>query len=364
MKLAFYSPIKPPGHPVPSGDRLMARLLIRALELGGVEVELASQFRSFRKVPPGEGMAELRAEATGETARIAAAWQRRGAPDAFVAYHPYYKAPDLMGPELAHRFGIPYITVEASYSRRRNDSGWREMQAAVGSAVEAAAINISMTERDREGLLANFPAAPTAILPPFLDAAPFLRLEPVPQPGRLVTVAMMRPGDKLDSFRMLAAALAEIRDMAWSLSIVGDGPVRSDVEALFAGFEPTKIIWHGQMERGEIARILSGSSIYVWPGCGEAYGLAYLEAGAAGLPVVAQDTAGVPSVVVDGRSGILTPAGDVAAYAGAIRHLLSADDERTRLAAGGRDLVAKERSLEAGSRRLMAIIRDATGLTR
>ena len=29
MKIAFYSPIKPPGHPVPSGDRLMARLLIR-----------------------------------------------------------------------------------------------------------------------------------------------------------------------------------------------------------------------------------------------------------------------------------------------------------------------------------------------
>lgn len=124
MKIAFYSPIKPPGHPVPSGDRLMARLLIRALALGGAKVDVVSEFRSFRKQPPADGLAELKSEADAEMARIAAAWRRSGAPDLFVAYHPYYKAPDLVGPELARRFSIPYVTVEASYSRRRNAGGW------------------------------------------------------------------------------------------------------------------------------------------------------------------------------------------------------------------------------------------------
>ena len=54
---------------------------------------------------------------------------------------------------------------------------------------------------------------------------------------------------------------------------------------------------------------------YVWPGTGEAYGIAYMEAQAAGLPVVAQKTAGVPEVVKDGVTGTLTAAGDASAFA-------------------------------------------------
>ena len=360
MRVAFYSPIKPPGHPVPSGDRLMARLLIRALEIGGAEVEVASEFRSFRREP--EDLAGLTLEARKEADRIAADWRRGGAPGLFFAYHPYYKAPDLIGPELSRLFSIPYVTAEASYSRRRDASGWRDMQVPVGIAVEAAAVNICMTERDRDGLVSRFPDARTAILPPFLDAAPYLVHAPEPEAGRLVAVAMMRPGDKLDSYRMLAEALALLTDLDWSLSIIGDGPARGEVEAMFGRFDPERIRWHGQLGQDAIASLLARSSLHVWPGCGEAYGLAYLEAQAAGVPVVAQAVAGVPDVVVSGRTGLLTPAGDVAAYAGAVRRLLSEPQERFRLGRGAREFVAGERSLAVGSRRLMSIIRDFAGL--
>ena len=47
MRIAFYAPMKPAGHPLPSGDRLMARLLVSALGLAGHSVEPASQFRSY-----------------------------------------------------------------------------------------------------------------------------------------------------------------------------------------------------------------------------------------------------------------------------------------------------------------------------
>jgi len=363
MRIAFYSPIKPPDHPVPSGDRLMARLLIRALELGGAAVDVVSDFRAFRSEPPQDGMAALRAEAAMEVERIAGAWDRHGAPDLFFTYHPYYKAPDLIGPLLAQRFSIPYITAEASYSRRRDAAGWQEMQAPMRLSVGQAAVNISMTERDRDGLRGNFPEARTALLAPFLDAGPYLERPPAPCDGRLVTVAMMRPGDKMDSYRMLAAALATIESAPWTLSVVGDGPARSEVEALFAGFAPGRIEWHGQCETNEIAALLSQASLYVWPGCGEAYGLAYLEAQAAGLPVVAQAIAGVPAVVIDGRTGMLTPPGDVHAYGQAIAALLADAPLRFRLARGARDLVSGERSIAGGSRQLMSIIETYTGLT-
>jgi glycosyltransferase involved in cell wall biosynthesis len=363
MKVAFYSPIKPPDHPVPSGDRLMARLLIRALERGGAGVDVASTLRSFRKEPLQDGLSVLREEAEVEVARIADDWRRGTVPDLFVTYHPYYKAPDLIGPDLACRFSIPYVTVEASYSRRRNESGWRAMQDFVATSVQTAAVNISMTERDREGLLGNFPEARSALLPPFLDVGPFSTLSPMPVAGRLITVAMMRPGDKLDSFRMLAEALALVDDIDWTLSIIGDGPARTEVEALFARFGAGRIDWLGQLEQNAIAVRLARAAIYVWPGCGEAYGLAYLEAQAAGLPVVAQAIAGVPSVVVDGRTGLLSPAGDVPAHAHAIRRLLSDDAERQRLAHDAGDFVRHERSLPSASQRLMSIIREFTGLT-
>lgn len=363
MRVAFYSPIKPPDHPVPSGDRLMARLLMSALELGGATVNVVSEFRSFRSEPPQDGMAALRAEAAMEEARITKAWERDGAPDLFFTYHPYYKAPDLIGSSLAQRFSFPYLTAEASYSRRRDAAGWHEMQAPMRVSVQQAAVNISLTERDRDGLRGNFPEARTALLAPFLDASPFLEHLPVPRAGRLVTVAMMRPGDKMDSYRMLAAALATIQNVPWTLSIIGDGQARVEVEALFAGFASGRIEWHGQLDTGEIAALLSQSSLYVWPGCGEAYGLAYLEAQAAGLPVVAQAIAGVPAVVIDGRTGVLTPPEDVDAYGQAIAVLLADEPWRLRLARGARELVSGERSIAGGSRRLMSIIEAYTGLT-
>lgn len=47
MHIAFHAPLKPPHHPTPSGDREMARLLVRAMERGGFVVELATPFRSL-----------------------------------------------------------------------------------------------------------------------------------------------------------------------------------------------------------------------------------------------------------------------------------------------------------------------------
>jgi glycosyltransferase involved in cell wall biosynthesis len=361
MKIAFYSPLKSPNHPVPSGDRLMARLLIAALEKGGATVEVVSEFRSFTKEPSGERLAALKAEAARETDRIAERWRPGGMPDLWFSYHPYYKAPDLLGPVLARRFSIRYVTSEASYSSRRDRMGWEAMQAPVGDAISLASVNICLTERDRAGLIEAVPAAATARLLPFLDASAFLLHPPAPDPRRLVAVAMMRPGDKMDSYRMLAESLVRLADLPWTLEIVGDGPCRADVEALFARLDRDRIIWRGEQDQAEIARILAHCGIYVWPGCGEAYGLAYLEAQAGGLPVVAQAIAGVPEVVVDGETGLLTAAGDVAAYASAIRTLLTNATLRQRLADNARRFIVEQRSMDRAAVRLAAVLEEFVG---
>lgn len=358
MKIAFYSPLKSPNHPVPSGDRLMARLLISALERAGHTVELACELRTFLPDPGPETHAESVLAAARETERLANLWKRGGAPDAWLCYHPYYKAPDLIGPHLAAQFGIPYLTVEASYSARRNLSGWTATQGTVLDAVKRAAVNICFTKRDRDGLAHVAPEAGLATLAPFIDTEEFLAHPPQPQPHRLVTVAMMRKGDKLASYLMLADALELLGHLPWTLSIVGDGPCREELAKRYSVFGEDRIEWHGEKSTPEIAALLARSTLYVWPGCGEAYGLAYLEALAAGVPVVAQEIAGVPEVVTNGKTGILTTAGDTPAYAAAIARLLTDETERRMLAAAARQNTVAHHSIDGAARRLDTILKD------
>ncbi|UJW75056.1 glycosyltransferase family 4 protein [Rhizobium sp. SL42] len=362
MKIAFYSPLKSPDHPVPSGDRLMARQLIRCLTLCGHSVEVVSQLRAFiRDHDDRDGRDALLSYGEAEVARLREQWHRQGAPDLWFCYHPYYKSPDLLGPALCASFALPYVTVEASYSHRRNIGVWSDLQDRVLDTVRRAAVNICLTGRDRAGLKAAAPEASVASLKPFLDADAFFETVPRPDPRRLVTVAMMRSGDKLASYQVLAQALGRIRHLPWMLSIVGDGPMRDDVRALFSDLPEGRIEWLGQKEPSEVAEILAGSALYVWPGCGEAYGLAYLEAQAAGVPVIAWATAGVPEVVENGTTGILTAPGDVDAYAAAIATLLGNDDERRRMAGNARVRVVRDHSLKAASRALDAILHQHLG---
>lgn len=355
MRIAFYAPLKPPDHPVVSGDREMARLLIRALQAAGHEVETASRLRAWLPQPDETRLDALRSEAQAEAGRIAAAWRNGPRPDLWFTYHPYYKSPDLIGPLLAADFSIPYVTAEASLSARRDLGAWTEAQAHVARSVRQAAVNFCFTRRDHDGLGAAVPDAALAMLPPFIDPTPFAGAGG-PDTSRLVAVAMMRPGDKLDSYRMLAQALRLVEETGWTLSIVGDGPARDEVRRLFDGFAPGRIVWHDRLEKEEVANVLAGGAIHVWPGCGEAFGLAYLEAQAAGLPVVAQETAGVPDVVRNGETGLLTPAGDIEAFAAAIDRLLHDDALRRKLGGQARRFVQAERSLEAAASRLAMLL--------
>ncbi|HEV7322838.1 MAG TPA: glycosyltransferase family 4 protein [Ensifer sp.] len=356
MKIAFYAPLKSPDHPVPSGDRLMARMLVAALRAGGHAVDIASQLRSFHASPSADDFNRLEQAADAEIARLRGLWPRDGVPDLWFCYHPYYKAPDLLGPALAAEFSIPYLTAEASYSMRRNEGVRAFAQRHVLSAIEKATVNICLTRRDRDGLLEAAPACRHAMLAPFIDATPFSAAKAESADAcRMVVVAMMRSGDKMDSYRMLAQSLARVTDVAWSLTIVGDGPCHEEVRQAFALLPSERLTWLGEKTADELPEILAHSDLYVWPGCGEAYGLAYLEAQAAGLPVVAQRTAGVPEVVKHGETGTLTPEGDVVAYAAAMRDLIGDPLRRRQLGEAARRFVHDERSFPAAAQRLRAI---------
>lgn len=351
----------------------MARHLMAALRLGGHDVHLASALRAYLKAPGGVSFSLLTEHALREVSRLAQLWAESGPPDLWFAYHPYHKAPDLVGPPLCSRFHVHYVTAEASYAPSRAASGWSEIQRSVVEAVRRAAVNICFTRRDFDGLARVVDPARLALLRPFIEVPPSEGAavavpagdrrvrETVAKTPAIVAVGMMRSGDKLASYRMLAAALARMLDVPWRLEILGDGPERASVENAFAAIPRQRVRWRGEVRPEEVPALLAAADVYAWPGIGEGFGLAYLEAQAMGLPVVAHDTAGVPSVVQGGKTGLLTPAGDVEAFAAALRKLLVDADLRARLGRQARCFVVEERSLRRAATDLDAILRRACG---
>lgn len=358
IRIAFYAPMKSPDHPVASGDRLMAQMLVRCLARAGYRVDLVSTLRTrLGAADDGTGWRALQQAAAAERARLADHWQATAPPDLWFCYHPYYKSPDLVGPDLARRFGLTYVTCEASWSARRNLGHWVETQALALAAVRQAAANLCLTRRDAAGLAQAAPKARLAMLPPFIDTAPFAA-PPRPEPLHLVTVAMMRAGDKLASYRHLAQSLAQLPEgLAWRLSVAGDGPARAAVQALLADLPEGRIRWLGAIDQAGVAALLATGAVYLWPGVNEAYGLAYLEAQAAGLPVAAFDTAGVPEVVQGG----LVPDGDTVALTAHLATMLRDPARTAREGLAARAYVRQNHSLDAATRRLAAILEDVTG---
>ena len=213
-----------------------------------------------------------------------------------------------------------------------------------------------MSARDLPALEAEKPEGQRLHhFPPFV--APGAEPSPMPAgaPLRLVAVAMMRDGDKLASYRALAEALTHLNG-DWRLTIVGDGEARASVEAAMARFG-RRVTFLGQVDdRGEMRAALDAAHVFVWPGVGEAFGMAYLEAQAAGRPVVAEDRPGVRDVV--GPSGRMTPPGAPEAFAAAISALAANYDALRKAGDAARGYVLERHGVDAAAGRLGRILRE------
>ncbi|MCC0048748.1 MAG: glycosyltransferase [Rhodobiaceae bacterium] len=188
---------------------------------------------------------------------------------------------------------------------------------------------------------------------PFIDASDFADAgqphSPDNDPIRFVTVAMMRARAKLDSYRLIADALSLCDDFDWALEIAGDGPERSSVEALFAPFG-ARVTFAGELDRQGVVDAYARSDALLWPGFNEAYGLVYLEAQAAGLPVAALDRGPQHAVIRAGETGLLT-AEDPQAFAQALRILANDPQQRLSMGQAARRFVHGERTIAVAARR-------------
>lgn len=151
-------------------------------------------------------------------------------------------------------------------------------------------------------------------------------------------------------------------DGTWSLDVIGDGPLRNDLEKAAAGL-PVRFL--GQATRPELAKAMAASEVFVVPSVpassGDQDGLpvVLLEAMGAGCAIVASRLAGIDEAVADGESGVLVPPGDAPALAAAIDALMHDPDRRHALgqAASAR---GEEFSVESIGARYVGLLKAAT----
>jgi glycosyltransferase involved in cell wall biosynthesis len=130
------------------------------------------------------------------------------------------------------------------------------------------------------------------------------------------------------------------------LLVVGEGPAERALRSLSEQLGiASRVVFSGM--RRDIPQLLSLMEIFVLPSLYEGFGIAILEAMAAGKPVVATTVGGIPEFVVSGESGLLVQPGDPVALAAAIRQLLAQPDRAKAMGCRGQEHVRKHYTIES-----------------
>ncbi len=131
-----------------------------------------------------------------------------------------------------------------------------------------------------------------------------------------------------------------------TLTLVGDGPLRADIENLInsLGLED-HVILTGMLTHEEIPAHLARADLFVLPSLSEGLPLVLVEAMSAGKPVVATRVGGIPDVLVDEgehQTGYLVPPKDPEALTESICTLLGAPEKAHRMGQNGRERIEQQ----------------------
>lgn len=144
-------------------------------------------------------------------------------------------------------------------------------------------------------------------------------------------------------FDLLLEAFSRIADRHrdWSLKIMGDGPLRDQLET-----QKRNLNLNGRVEftggMPDPFPVLRSADLFVFPSRFEGFGNALCEAMACGLPVISFDCPSGPSDIVrPGVDGLLIPAEDVAALAAAMDRLMTNGQERAAMAARAPEIISR-----------------------
>ncbi|MFW8595352.1 glycosyltransferase [Cribrihabitans neustonicus] len=196
-----------------------------------------------------------------------------------------------------------------------------------------------------------------------IEPARFAAPAPLPEgPLRLASVG--RFVEQKGQMVLIRAMAELVRGVPQAhLALIGDGPMRGELEAAIAeeGLQ-AHVTLTGWLPEAEVRAELARAHALVMPSFAEGLPVAVMEAMAAARPVIATYIAGAPELVQPGRTGWLVPAGDAEALAEAMRDLSQTPAETLEaMARAGRARVLERHNISIEAAKLAALFRAAAG---
>lgn len=369
MRISFYAPFKPLGHAHPSGDLVIGTGLFEYLQGRGHHLMVASDCRVRWMYWTIWRWPALLREARRTTRRC-----RRYAPDLWLTYHAYYKAPDLFGPFVSRRLGIPYVIFQGAFATKRR----RNIKTLPGyllnrNSLLAARHVFSNRRSDFLNLARLLPPENISYVAPgifpqdfYFDRAARAALRRRWNAGDdplVLSAAMFRPGVKTEGLSWVIRACGALfrKGSRFRLVIAGDGVEKESLQRLAAEHLPQRVTFAGKIARKDMYRFYSAGDLFVFPGIRESLGMVFLEAQCCGIPVVAFENGGIPEVVKDGETGLLAPMYDAARFTGAIETLLQDVSLRRRMGAAAAARVREHHDLDRNYRNVAQVLKTIAG---
>jgi glycosyltransferase involved in cell wall biosynthesis len=210
---------------------------------------------------------------------------------------------------------------------------------------------VAWSEWAKRGLTTEYgvPAEKVSVIPPGVDVGDWAR--PIPRRHHSDPVKILFVGADLNrkGGPLLLEAFRTVRALGAELHVVTPGPVPS---------EPGVFV-HTAMEPNSPAlrALYHESDVFCLPTFADCLPIALAEAGAAGLPLVATDVAGIREIVEDGATGLLVPVGDARALAAALGALIGNPELRLEQGARAAAVVARKFSAERNAMRVLELLR-------
>jgi glycosyltransferase involved in cell wall biosynthesis len=277
---------------------------------------------------------------------------------------------DMDGYRLAGRTSTPFaayihgqLADEARFERGPVALSMRLQALAERASVLRAdrVLTVSDHARRRIAELYGRPLADIHIVPPALDVERWTeaigkaRLPAADQPPTVLCVCRLYP--RKDVASLVQAAAVVCKDVPSArFQIIGDGPERARLARLVSKLRlGHAVALRGQVTFEELVAGYAACDIFCLPSRQEGFGIVFLEAMAAGKPVVACRGTGAEELIRSGEAGLLVPQHDPDALAAALLGLLRDPEQRRRLGAAGPP-TARRYAPEPIARRLLQAV--------
>lgn len=271
----------------------------------------------------------------GSTARYLAALNRyvrlnRGA---FDVVHAHFGFPDaFVASRVARRRRIPLVVTLHGDDALRVAPRRDLIGLVVRAGIRRARVVICVSDVMAEVTRTIFPHADVRTITNGYNASLF-RIGDVPRDLDVLFVGLLVPVKNVD---VLLRAMARLQERASaSLTIAGDGPLRTTLEKLATELGLSeRVTFLGYRTRTEIASLMRRAKVLALPSSSEGYPLVIAEALACGTPVVASRVGGIPEIVVSPDAGALIAPNDTRELADALFAQLDRRSSPEAVAAG------------------------------